>query len=65
VTNGITTSWLVGAFGKYQLEFKTNLLQPTWTAVGVAVQAQVPNLELLDPVAPGVQRFYRLRHASP
>jgi len=63
--NGIATSWMVGASGRYQLEFRTNLLQPTWTAVGSAVQAQVANLELLDPSAPGAQRFYRLRHVSP
>ena len=64
-TNGTTTSWLVGTSGKYQLEFRTNLLQPTWTVVGSAMQAQIPNLELLDPAAPGAQRFYRLRHVSP
>jgi hypothetical protein len=64
-TNGITSLWLVGAFGKYQLESITNLLQPTWTPVGAPAQAQFPNLELLDPTAPGAHRFYRLRHVNP
>jgi hypothetical protein len=64
-TNGTQIDWLVGVFGKYQLEFTTNVAQPEWVAIGNPVQAQNPFLRLSDATITSKSRFYRLHEVAP
>jgi len=64
-TNGIRIDWLVGVFGKYQLEFTTNITQSVWTSLRLPVIAESALLSLVDPTTTAIRRFYRLREVSP
>jgi hypothetical protein len=64
-TNGVTMDWHVGAFGKYQLQFSTNLTQSIWTVIGASTQANLTLLQLTEPLPTTGQRFYRLQQVAP
>ncbi len=66
LTNIVQLDWHVGAFGKYQLQYSTNLQTGIWSSQGQALQAEQSRLRFLDPFSrTNAQRFYRLQHVGP
>jgi len=63
--NGTTIDWLVGVFGKYQLEVATDIAQSAWTPLGTPVAAENPLLHLVDSTTTASRRFYRLKEVAP
>jgi hypothetical protein len=45
----------------YQLEYKNNLTDPTWTLVGNPVTSSGGTLMLTNNAGPGPYRFFHLR----
>ncbi|MGH7967858.1 MAG: hypothetical protein ACREIC_03930, partial [Limisphaerales bacterium] len=62
---GIQLSWVAAPGLTYQVEYKTDLLQPNWTPIGSAFVATNSTASFTDPEgsASAPQRFYRLRVA--
>jgi subtilase family serine protease len=60
--NGLQLSWATAVGLVYQVQYKTNLMQPDWIDLGNSFQATTYSSSVLDPAAVGSspQRFYRL-----
>jgi uncharacterized repeat protein (TIGR03803 family) len=52
-------TWSAVSGGNYQLQYKTNLLQASWSNLGLAVMATNSTMLASDFAPPDAQRFYR------
>lgn len=60
-TNGIVTLvWSTVATQTYQLQYTTNLAQPSWTNIGGGVVATNGTMTASDSIGTDSQRFYRV-----
>jgi hypothetical protein len=59
-TNGITISWNAITGLTYQVQFKNNLSDTTWTNLPGNVAASNGVALKLDPAATNTTRFYRI-----
>jgi subtilase family serine protease len=61
-TGGVTITWRVSSGITYQVQYKTDLLQPGWINSGTPVVATSNSVAVTDSAATGssTQRFYRL-----
>jgi len=53
-------TWEMTGAGAYQFQTTTNLLFPTWTNAGEALDCEATNWALFPPSTPGRAVFYRL-----
>ncbi|MGH7951388.1 MAG: S8 family serine peptidase [Limisphaerales bacterium] len=61
LTNGeFQFTWSAATGLVYQVEYKTNLLQPDWINAGNAIPAGKTNLSVTNSIGDDPQRFYRL-----
>ena len=63
--NAFAFSWSAVTGTVYQLQYKTNLLQPAWLDLGGAITAADVTLSVTNVIGPDPQRFYRLKASSP
>lgn len=53
-------SWNSALGLEYQLQFKTNLTQPSWFTLGEIINGDGPTTSVTDTIEPEQQRFYRV-----
>jgi uncharacterized repeat protein (TIGR03803 family) len=59
--NSVLMSWSGAAVNRsYQLQFKTNLTQPSWNNLGTAITATNTTMQSSDSPGADARRFYRL-----
>jgi len=56
----LTLTWTASAGQNYQLQYATNLTQPTWSNLNSSITATNSVMTTLDTVGPDPQRFYRI-----
>jgi len=57
----ITLTWSAVAGQIYQLQFKTNLNQPSWNNLGSPITATNSTAATTDSIGPDPRRFYRVK----
>ena len=61
-TNGqIVLSWVAAQGKTYQLQYKTNLSQPSWIDISIPMTGNSTVLSATNDAGPDPQRFYSLR----
>jgi hypothetical protein len=59
--NNILLSWPGIAAQNYQVEYKNNLADPTWTSLGGVVSGATGTMTTTNSFGISNQRFFRLR----
>ena len=59
--NAIILNWSAVAGQTNQLQYKTNLNQPTWLNLGPAITASGTSISITNTLGPDPQRFYRVK----
>jgi hypothetical protein len=59
--NQLVFSWPSAAGGKYQLEYKTNLTDPSWLAESGPFSGTGSSLMYTNSLGAWAQRFFRLK----
>ena len=59
-TNTVWLGWTALPGLPYQMQYKTNLLQPNWINLGSIVTATNATMTIPDVIGPDPQRFYRI-----
>jgi hypothetical protein len=65
IGTNVVLSWLGLAGQTYQVQYKTNLTDPTWTALAAPLPGTGAPLSITNNLGGASQRFYRLTILPP